>query len=143
MKSPESSFLPAKNVKAAEWLVRELPRSDEARGWALPDGCDFYIEIPSAPQDEDRPSGTVDPDVVLQLVRLLKRFTNRPAECYFVAWEGYAGIPDDLRSAVRSRRTVARISATNLCAPRGDPVDPFRSRAPMIIGARQESRRYR
>jgi hypothetical protein len=37
--------------------------------------------------------------------------------------------------ADRSRRTVARMSATNLFAPRGEPVAPLRSREPTITGA--------
>jgi hypothetical protein len=36
---------------------------------------------------------------------------------------------------LRGRFTVARTSPENLPAPRGEPVDPFRSRDPMIIGA--------
>ena len=41
--------------------------------------------------------GTIEPAVAATLARLLRAHTSAPTECFFLVWEGYAGMRDDLR----------------------------------------------
>ncbi|WP_146069514.1 hypothetical protein [Cryobacterium sp. Y11] len=41
--------------------------------------------------------GTIEPAVAATLARLLRPHTATPTDCFFLVWEGYSGMRDDLR----------------------------------------------
>lgn len=45
-------------------------------------------------------AGSIDPSLARSLARILRAHTTTPAECFFLVWEGYAGLRDDLLPAV-------------------------------------------
>ena len=55
--------------------------------------------------DETRSSnpeiGTIERRVAEALIRILRTHTAAPADCFFLVWEGYAGMRDDLRATVK------------------------------------------
>ena len=48
----------------------------------------------------DRPDmGTIDPEVAVTLSRILRSHTRTPTDCFFLVWEGYAGLRADVLTA--------------------------------------------
>lgn len=57
----------------------------------------------------DRPDrGTIDPEVAVTLSRILRSHTRTPADCYFLLWEGYAGLRADVLTAARVELPLGR-----------------------------------
>ena len=53
-----------------------------------------------AGRNQDSPdTGTIDPGLALRLSQLLRSHTRTPTDCYFLVWEGYGGLRDDLLTA--------------------------------------------
>ena len=51
---------------------------------------------------QDRPDiGTIDPEVAVTLSRILRSHTRTPKDCFFLVWEGYAGLRADVLAAAR------------------------------------------
>ncbi|MDQ1598233.1 MAG: hypothetical protein QOI70_1657 [Microbacteriaceae bacterium] len=52
------------------------------------------------PNDRREPeTGTIDPTVANRLAQLLTTRTATPDECFFLVWEGYAGLRPEVRTA--------------------------------------------
>lgn len=48
----------------------------------------------------DRPDmGTIDPEMAVTLSRILRSHTRTPTDCFFLVWEGYAGLRADVLTA--------------------------------------------
>lgn len=68
--------------------------------------------------------GNIEPAVAATLARLLRAHTSTPTECFFLVWEGYSGMRDDLRDTSSitlfpDRRTLI------LTGDLGDGGEPF------------------
>ncbi|WP_104125913.1 hypothetical protein [Cryobacterium sp. Y57] len=61
------------------------------------DASTKWTDLSDTAREVERTIGTIDPHVAATLARLLRAHTSAPTECFFLVWEGYAGMRDDLR----------------------------------------------
>jgi hypothetical protein len=109
------AYLPLKD--AAFVRVMNPVRSDVgARAtWASIAGERFVVDATTEWYDvaddrsDGRPDeGSLDPETARSLARILRPHTTTPAECFFLVWEGYTGLSDDLLPAVTIDLTPGR-----------------------------------
>ena len=86
-----------------------------ARSWASYSAGSVKVDATTRWNDlvdgssPDRPDkGTIDPEVAVTLSRILRSHTRTPADCYFLVWEGYAGLRADVLTAARVELPLAR-----------------------------------
>lgn len=70
-------------------------RAIAASGWAAENGGE--------PE-----SGTIEASVATRLVKILSPHTSSPLDCFFLVWEGYAGLREDFRRAPTVTITPSR-----------------------------------
>ena len=77
-----------------------------ARSWASYAAGSVKVDATTCWNDlvdaasQDRPDiGTIDPEVAVTLSRILRSHTRTPTDCYFLVWEGYAGLRADVLAA--------------------------------------------
>ena len=70
-----------------------------AAGFVKVDATTRWNDLGDAPS-QDRPEiGTIDPEVTGTLLRTLNSHNRTPTDCYFLIWEGYAGLRADMSTA--------------------------------------------
>jgi hypothetical protein len=109
------AYLPLKD--AAFVRVMNPVRSDVGAPatWASIAGEGFVVDATTEWYDmandrsDGRPDGgSLDPETARSLARILRSHTTTPADCFFLVWEGYAGIREDLLPAVTIELTPGR-----------------------------------
>jgi hypothetical protein len=89
------------------------------------DATTKWTDLNVGAREVNRTIGTIEPGVAATLARLLRAHTSAPTECFFLVWEGYAGMRDDLRDTASIKILPGRkvlILAGDL-ADGGEPFD--------------------
>ena len=80
---------------------KPLPWSTFAVGEREADATTKWAELLDDTKGVDATEGTIDPAVAATLARILGAHTSTPTECFFLIWEGYAGMRDVLRETAQ------------------------------------------
>lgn len=102
------TYLPSRHTAFVRVLNPVRAESGSPRSWASVTKKALSVDATTKWNDagdhsphEQPETGSIDPEVARALARILRPHTTTPTECFFLAWEGYAGLRDDLRRAAR------------------------------------------
>lgn len=76
---------------------RPLPWSRFAVDQSEVDATMKWANLNDVALNLNRTIGTINPAVAETLIHILRAHTSTPGECFFLVWEGYSGMRDDLR----------------------------------------------
>ena len=79
-----------------------------AGGGSVVDATTQWYDVVDDRSDGRPDEGSLDPETARSLARILRAHTTTPAECFFLVWEGYTGLSDDLLPAVTIELTPGR-----------------------------------
>lgn len=90
-----------------------------ARKQSEVDATTKWTDLDNSAREVSRTIGTIEPGVATTLARLLRAHTSTPTECFFLVWEGYAGMRDDLRDT----KTITILPNREMLILAGDLAD--------------------
>ncbi|TFD63766.1 hypothetical protein [Cryobacterium sp. Hb1] len=88
------------------------------------DATTKWTDLNVGAREVNRTIGTIEPGVAATLARLLRAHTSAPTECFFLIWEGYAGMRDDLRDTASIKILPGR-KVLILAGDVADGAEPF------------------
>jgi hypothetical protein len=99
-------YLPEGHVAFARVMNPVRGHGIRARSWASYAAGFVKVDATTRWNDlvdessQDRPDiGTIDPELAVTLSQILRSHTRTPTDCYFLVWEGYAGLRADVLTA--------------------------------------------
>jgi hypothetical protein len=102
------AYLPLGNAAFARVMNPVRSGIVPPASWELTAAEDFVVDATTQWSDVagDRSNaqpdeGSVEPGTARSLARVLRAHTTTPTECFFLVWEGYAGLRNDLLPAAR------------------------------------------